>query len=170
MALPDQATQDYLTATFKSSLKSPTKIPVLDLGGGKSVSGVCSIAKHLQRTSKDFTGLNLEERMEVEQWIEYASATVKFVDSESERLVLKELNNWLKDKAFFVANKLTVADVIMFYNLYSAFAERLTFQEKELFIHLSRWFHNVQQDNKVRQSLQHLTFLRTPVYDGVRVH
>ncbi|KAK3756703.1 hypothetical protein RRG08_013965 [Elysia crispata] len=170
MALAEQAFHEFFLANFKSTFKPSPKVPVLDLGGGKTVSGVCSIAKHLQRTSKDFNGLSLEERLEVEQWIEYASTVVKFSDSETEKIVLKELNNWLKDKAFFVANRLTVADITMFYNLYSLFAERLTFQEKELLIHLSRWFHNVQQDKEVRQSLQHLTFLRTPVYDGVRVH
>ncbi|RUS78671.1 hypothetical protein EGW08_013559 [Elysia chlorotica] len=170
MALTEKALHDFFLAYFKNALKSSAKVPILDLGGGKNVSDVCSIAKHLQRTSKDFNGLSLEERMEVEQWIEYANTTVKFSDSESEKIILKELNNWLKDRAFFVANRLTVADVIMFYNLYYLFAERLTFQEKEGCIHLSRWFHNVQQDKNVRQSLQHLTFLRTPVYDGVRSH
>lgn len=146
------------------------EVPVLDLGGGKLLSGVCSIAKYFQRSSKDFDGLSLEERMTVEQWIEYASTTVKFSDSESERVVLKDLNSWLKDKAYFVANTLTVADIVMFYHLHSIFAERLTFQDKELFIHVSRWFQNVQQNSNIRQSLQPLTFLRTPVYDGVRVH
>ncbi|GFN88093.1 eukaryotic translation elongation factor 1 epsilon-1 [Plakobranchus ocellatus] len=106
--------------------------------------------------------------MQAEQWIEYATTTVKCSDSESQKSVFKELNSWLKDRAYFVANRLTVADIIMFYNLYPLVAE-FSFQEKELYINMTRWFSNVQQEQKVRQSLQNLIFLRTPVYDSIMV-
>ena len=47
---------------------------------------------------------------------------------------LQDLNIWLKDKAYFVANRLTIADVIMFHNLYPVFVRK--------FLSLSKKVHN----------------------------
>jgi len=140
----------------------------LDLGDGKKISGVSSIAKHLQRVSEDFKDLSLEERMAAEQWIEYARTELA-CDRETEKFILKELNAYLADKVYFVAWRLTLADILMFHSLHPLY-NGLTFQEKEKFINLSRWFKNIQGESRVKQNRSNISFLRVPVYDGVASH
>ncbi|XP_012945873.1 eukaryotic translation elongation factor 1 epsilon-1 isoform X2 [Aplysia californica] len=168
MAAPMVATVGYFQAVCGKQLKTNKSDPILDAGNGKKISGLSNIAKHLLRVSDDFKNLSLEERIAAEQWIEYARTEVS-TDKEAVRMVLKELNAYLQDKVFFVADRLTVADVFMFHSLHAVFA-RLTFQEKEKHINVSRWFSNIQREQAVRQNLSGVTFLRTPVYDGVAAH
>ncbi|XP_059174054.1 eukaryotic translation elongation factor 1 epsilon-1-like [Physella acuta] len=167
MAAP---TVEYFNELCKKNLKTSKKAVTLDIGGGKKISGVSCIAKYLQRSLDDFKGLSLEDRMAVEQWLEYNNTIQNSSqDAETQKLILKELNTYLKDKVYFVAQQLTLADILLYHNLHDLI-KKLSFQEKEKYINVSRWFNNVQQEKKSRQSLSQLIFLRTPVYDGFSGH
>ncbi|KAH9499126.1 Eukaryotic translation elongation factor 1 epsilon-1 [Bulinus truncatus] len=160
----------YLNDTYKKKIKSSDKGLSLNLNDGKNISGITSIAKYLQRTQAEFQDLSLEDRMVVEQWLEYRNMINSCSDDqESQKIILKELNSYLKDRVFFVSERLTLADVLVYHSLHDIY-KKVTFQEKENYIHLSRWFNNVQQDKRIRQSLQPLKFLRTLIYDGSSSH
>ncbi|KAK0059219.1 eukaryotic translation elongation factor 1 epsilon-1 [Biomphalaria pfeifferi] len=160
----------YLNETYKKKIKCSEKGISLNLNDGKSISGISSIAKYLQRTQPEFQDLSLEDRMVFEQWLEYRNIITNCSDDiESQKIVLKELNGYLKDKVYFVAERFTVADVIIYHSLYEIY-KKVTFQDKENYIYLSRWFNNIQQDKRTRQSLPQLKFLRTLIYDGFNGH
>lgn len=44
------------------------------------------------------------------------------------------------------------------------FQSNFTFQEKERFVHLSRWYNNLQQDSDIRGPNTPVTFSRTLLY------
>ncbi|BFZ16977.1 hypothetical protein BsWGS_20016 [Bradybaena similaris] len=141
----------------------------LDAGDGKKISGISSIAKHLQRTSTEFRDVSLEDRMLVEQWLEYRLYIESLQDAESEHAVLQELNSYLQDKVYFVGHSLTVADILLYHSLHRVF-KHLSFHAKEKFINVSRWFDNVQHERRLRQSLTLLPFVRSPLYSGTSSH
>ncbi|XP_069682178.1 eukaryotic translation elongation factor 1 epsilon-1 isoform X3 [Periplaneta americana] len=122
---------------------------------------VISLAK---QCSKSQFGKTPEDEALVRQWIEYAVCYGNYVDlMQTARQVLKELNSVLATRAYFVANSQTLADIVLYYVLHSVMAE-LTYQEKEQYLHLSRWFNNIQQDPSLRQNNKLIPFSRTPLY------
>ncbi|CAG5115279.1 unnamed protein product, partial [Candidula unifasciata] len=154
---------------FGKSLSSSKTDVTLDVGDGRKVSGITCLAKHLQRTSAEFRDVSLEDRMQVEQWLEYRLYIESLQDVESERAVLQELNSYLQDKVYFVGHSLTVADILLYHSLHRVF-KHLSFHDKERFINVSRWFNNVQHDRRLRQSLTLLPFVRSLLYSGTSSH
>ncbi|KAJ9580707.1 hypothetical protein L9F63_024117 [Diploptera punctata] len=109
-------------------------------------------------------GKTREDETLVRQWIEYAVCYGCYVDvAQTARQVLKELNGVLATRAYLVGNALTLADVGLYYMLYSVVLN-LSYQEKEQYLHLSRWFNNLQQDSRLRQNNKLINFSRTPLY------
>ena len=49
------------------------------------------------------------------------------------------------------------------FSLHGVFSE-MSYQEKDRFIHLSRWFRNVQQDKKLRRGKSVVAFSRSKLY------
>merc|ERR1719357_2142704 len=159
-----EATFLYFQERSGKKLQTENNGPTLDIGNGKKIIGFSNIAKHLLRVSEESKFLTLEDRMAAEQWIEYARTEVSY-DKDTDKVILKELNTYFQDKVYFVANRLTMADIIVFHSVHPMF-KHLTFHEKEKYMNVSRWFNNIQKDRQVKQQLSSITFLRTPVYDG----
>lgn len=92
------------------------------------------------------------------QWLEYTVLYINYIDgsSNTER-VLKELNTILSDKTYLSGTIKTIADIVLYYTLYKTMRE-LSHQEKARYVHVSRWFDNLQQDEKLRQSLDLISF------------
>ncbi|CAL1536029.1 unnamed protein product, partial [Lymnaea stagnalis] len=145
MAAPhaNVASVHFLNETCKKKFKSYKNSVILDIGDGKKISGMSTIGKYLLRTQDEFKDFLLEDRMAVEQWLEYRHLIENAAqDSELQKVVLKELNQYLKDKVYFVAQQLTLADILVYHSIYDIF-KTLTFLDKEKYINLSRWFSNV---------------------------
>lgn len=92
---------------------------------------------------------------------------------------LQDLNDHLSLKTFLVNDRLTIADIILYYAVYNIvvninhiyylyyvvtiriyhyFQENMTYLEKEKFVHFSRWFDNMQQDKKLLQKNKSIDF------------
>ncbi|CAG5115586.1 unnamed protein product [Candidula unifasciata] len=150
------ASLQFLKQVYHGKSLSSSKTDVtLDVGDGRKVSGIIYVS--------------LEDRMQVEQWLEYRLYIESLQDVESERAVLQELNSYLQDKVYFVGHSLTVADILLYHSLHRVF-KHLSFHDKERFINVSRWFNNVQHDRRLRQSLTLLPFVRSPLYSGTSSH
>ncbi|PSN30697.1 hypothetical protein C0J52_23900 [Blattella germanica] len=109
-------------------------------------------------------GKTPEDEALVRQWIEYAVCYGNYVDvAQTSRQVLKELNAILSTKSYLVGNSKTLADACLYYVLYDTMLN-MTYQEKERYQHLSRWFDNLQQDSRLRQNNKLVNFSRTPLY------
>ena len=143
------------------------KIPVLlQKTHDGSLPGFCSSLVLLVKKSnqQQLLGNTVEEQALVRQWLEYAVCNVNHVDvPHVSKQVLKDVNGVLAERTYVAGTSLSLADIVLYHLLFKV-VNNLTFQEKEQFIHLSRWYNNLQQDADVRGSNSSLTFSRTLLY------
>lgn len=112
----------------------------------------------------DILWSNLEEELLIKQWIEYSNTHILHSNAaQVSTQVLNELNQLFAVQNFLISNRLTLADVFMYYSLILIFKE-LTFQNKEKYQHVSRWFNFVQSLPDVRQGNSTVLFSKTPLY------
>uniref|UniRef100_A0A1L8DS86 Putative eukaryotic translation elongation factor 1 epsilon-1-like protein n=1 Tax=Nyssomyia neivai TaxID=330878 RepID=A0A1L8DS86_9DIPT len=128
--------------------------------GTTKISGFTTVVGSLAGKYK-----NLEEECLVRQWIEYCSLYANpslLANKGHQKNLLVELNDYLATRSYFVGNSLTLADAVVFYSLVGA-VESLQNSEKEILIHLSRWFDHIQQVESIRQGMTLVNFssLRT---------
>ncbi|KAK9304072.1 hypothetical protein QLX08_004447 [Tetragonisca angustula] len=126
----------------------------------QKIEGFSSIIQSLIENSKypDILGVNNEMKALSQQWLEYAVICINYADTPSNaKKVLQELNVTLTDKTYLTGTKKTIADVTLYYALHSIMRE-LTHQEKAQYVHVSRWFDNMQQEEKLRQQLDLISF------------
>ncbi|KAK1117688.1 hypothetical protein K0M31_015631 [Melipona bicolor] len=126
----------------------------------QKIEGFSTIIQSLIENSKhsDILGVNNETKALSQQWLEYAVVCINYADIPSNaRKVLQELNVTLTDKTYLTGTKKTIADVTLYYALHSIMRE-LTHQEKAQYVHVSRWFDNMQQEEKLRQQLDLISF------------
>lgn len=88
----------------------------------KTLCGFASIVNQLARESKDLKWAeeDLTTQCLISQWLEYA---VQFVipatnSKHTAEIVLRELDAYLLTRSYLVAQRLTVADVVIFYTLH----------------------------------------------------
>ncbi|KAJ1524038.1 hypothetical protein ONE63_010578 [Megalurothrips usitatus] len=143
------------------------KIPVLlNQTHDGSVPGFYSslVGIVTKENKQHLLGSSPEEKAFVRQWLDYAVTTVNYVDLPNvSRQVLKDINVTLGDRTFLAGNVQSLADIVLYHLLFKA-VSNLTLQEKEQFLHLSRWYNNLQQDSNIRGSNSTLTFSRTLLF------
>lgn len=162
-----QQISKFLEVPVKNvSCNEKDKVIVAKLNNGKSIKGFGTLVTQLARSSKkNMLGKNFEEEAEVKQWVEYSVCYVNYVDCPlTKQRVLKELNSYLADRTYFVGCSETLADVVLYCALYKTMSS-LSFQEKEQYMHLSRWFNYVQQQGELRQKNAVIYFCRMPLYE-----
>ncbi|CAL7949922.1 unnamed protein product [Xylocopa violacea] len=126
----------------------------------KKIEGFSTILQFLIEHSKypDILGVNDEIKALSRQWLEYAVICVNYADTPANaKRVLQELNVALRDNTYLTGTNKTIADVTLYYALHSIMRE-LTHQEKAQYVHVSRWFDNVQQEEKLRKHLDLISF------------
>ncbi|KAK9874117.1 hypothetical protein WA026_002470 [Henosepilachna vigintioctopunctata] len=102
--------------------------------------------------------INAVINTQIWQWLEYCIVYAAQAKShQSIHQILKELNAILKLKTYLVSNKLTIADIVLYYILYGLMCN-LTPIEKEVYLNVSRWFDNIQQDGRIRQTNKLVNF------------
>ncbi|XP_014780981.1 eukaryotic translation elongation factor 1 epsilon-1 [Octopus bimaculoides] len=162
------AEQKHLDALAKF-LRRPQKILVQENNvlvlkeNGLNVQGFLSIAKHLTRTSNQqvLLGKTPAEQAFVDQWLEYM---ILNLDAKTDKYSsLQDLNSYLSDRVYMIGNCITLADLLLFFALHQTMSE-LTFQEKEKFLHLSRWYDNLQYQYNFRESYSLLHFQKNCLY------
>ncbi|KAG8231611.1 hypothetical protein J437_LFUL010289 [Ladona fulva] len=120
---------------------------------GKIVNGLLAVSLQLAKDSAipNVMGENLEEEVQVRQWMEYALLINKLSDNiTATKHMLEFLNDALSTRTYLVGNKRTLSDVALYKALYPVMVN-LTYMEKEKLMHLGRWFDFIQNDQMVRQ-------------------
>ncbi|KAL4235733.1 Eukaryotic translation elongation factor 1 epsilon-1 [Mactra antiquata] len=151
----------------KITYDGPEKIPVMK-GKTGTRKGFTTILKHLARAAEkqNLIGENLGEKAVVDQWLEFKTCYIDRCGAEKDtNQILKELNTYLSDKVYFLSHRVSLIDLALYYTLYTTIKE-LTFYDKQKYLHLSRWFNNMQQSNSIRQSSLYITFSKTQLYSG----
>ncbi|KAK3599822.1 hypothetical protein CHS0354_022388 [Potamilus streckersoni] len=150
----------------KVTLDGRDKLPVVK-GKTGTRRGLVSITKHLVRAAEknSLLGNTAEDQAAVDQWLEYRVSQLDRCQGDKELAgVLKELNAYLADKVYFVNHTLSLADILLYYGLHTHFVG-MPFYDKENYMHVSRWFDNVQHEKGLRQTFPYVHFLRTQIYD-----
>ncbi|KAK4883971.1 hypothetical protein RN001_000242 [Aquatica leii] len=124
-------------------------IPVRTINDSTTKGFVSIIFEMLKEAKCNFT--NPLDIAEVRQWLEYCIVyTARADGSQNIENMLKELNNLLSTKTYLVSYKMTVADIVLYYMLHNVMGN-LSYLDKEKYLHVSRWFDNLQQNSLVRQ-------------------
>lgn len=135
-------------------------IVATDTSTNRTIRGFGTIIQALIRNSKysEILGNDKETQALSRQWLEYAVVCVNYADTGvNEKRVLKELNTALRNSTYITGTKKTIADVALYYALHLIMRE-LTHQEQAQYVHVSRWFDNIQQEEKLRQKLDLISF------------
>ncbi|XP_043683926.1 eukaryotic translation elongation factor 1 epsilon-1 isoform X1 [Vespula pensylvanica] len=131
-----------------------------NLQADESVTYFSTLIQTLVKNSiyPDILGNDKETQALTRQWLEYIIICINYADTSAHaKRVLKELNVALSDHTYLSGTKRTIADIALYYTLYKIMSE-LSHQEKAQYVHVSRWFDNVQQDKKLRQTLDLISF------------
>ncbi|EZA58158.1 hypothetical protein DMN91_011793 [Ooceraea biroi] len=129
-------------------------------GGAQPVQGFCTIVQDLARTSEypDILGSEREVQALTQQWLEYAIVCANYADlSQNTKRILSELNTSLTHVPYIAGTEKTIADVTLYYVLHPVM-KTLSQPEKARYIHVSRWFDNIQQEDKLRRELDLISF------------
>ncbi|KAK2562321.1 Eukaryotic translation elongation factor 1 epsilon-1, partial [Acropora cervicornis] len=118
------------------------EVPSLRLSTGQTVTGQRTVATYLSKMSKiTLLGNSPLERAQVDQWLEYIQRELgsHFKHGMSTKGALEDLDKFLSQTVYLVGLQLTLADIMLYYQLHPKMLE-MTVYEKEKLINLSRWF------------------------------
>ncbi|XP_012214483.1 eukaryotic translation elongation factor 1 epsilon-1 [Linepithema humile] len=150
---------DVSPGKLEISNKSIVLVPECK-NNSRPIQGFSTIIQALVRSSKcpEILGSEKEVQALTQQWLEYAIVCVNHADLPvNAKRVLNELNVTFKDVTYITGTEKTIADVTLYYILHSTMKE-LSYQEKAQYIHVSRWFDNIQQEEKLRRELDLIPF------------
>ncbi|GFY44733.1 eukaryotic translation elongation factor 1 epsilon-1 [Trichonephila inaurata madagascariensis] len=119
-------------------------------------------ALHIGQLSsqKGFIGSTKEEQGCVYQWLEYC-----LLRNQSQIMdILEEMNtSYMIKKVYLAGNEFTLADLIMYLYLYETYS-KFTFQDKETYSNVSRWFRQVQNVACAQDLYPKICFSKTRLY------
>ncbi|XP_061522335.1 eukaryotic translation elongation factor 1 epsilon-1 isoform X1 [Phycodurus eques] len=75
----------------------------------------------------------------------------------------RDLNLYLQDKVCMAGDHFTLADVLMYNGIHPLIVD-LTFQEKEQYMNVTRWFDHIQHRAGIRHHLPRVVVLRNKIY------
>jgi len=153
---------DFYGLKKEGKVTSTDNTPVMVVNKNK-IEGVLPILSHLKTKNENILGSTNLEKALVRQWVQFQFGCLDLSDKKDTDLQLRKLNENLANKSYLAGESLTAADVLLFHGLHAVFNE-MTFQEKDRYIHLSRWFRNAQQDKKLRRGKTFVSFSRSKLY------
>ncbi|XP_033105201.1 eukaryotic translation elongation factor 1 epsilon-1-like, partial [Anneissia japonica] len=135
---------------------------------GTTLNGLSTILQYLaQKDASQEEYRSPEDKASIRQWLEYRVTEVDRCENEKDvYLILKELNAYLSNNTYFVGNCLTIADLCIYHGLHSIMSH-LTYQEKEKYNHVSRWFHFIQCQPQYKSDLPSIPFQSQSLYPAV---
>ncbi|KAL1497065.1 hypothetical protein ABEB36_008089 [Hypothenemus hampei] len=141
------------------------------ISNNKKTIGILNIIFSLVKDSKsNLGGLEITEEALIHQWLEFGIIYASDGNSkQNNQTLLKNLNNILTTKTYLVGQRLTIADVFLYYSLLNIM-ETLPNFEKENYINVSRWFDNIQQDPSLRQNYNLIDFSTIYLSNGLGKH
>uniref|UniRef100_V9LH44 Eukaryotic translation elongation factor 1 epsilon-1-like protein n=1 Tax=Callorhinchus milii TaxID=7868 RepID=V9LH44_CALMI len=152
-----------------SDCQGDSGVPVLQTNNGPGLVGLTTIASHLAKLAQraELLGTTPEESAVVQQWLEYRVTQVdRCTSQEDTRTILKDLNRYLEDKVYLAGNGFTLADILV-YNGLHPIVTRLTHEDREKYLNVSRWFNHIQHYPGVRQHFDAIIFMKNRLYPTI---
>lgn len=121
------------------------------LGKNNEIYEPTTIAKHLARQADreaELCGASALEKAQIAMWLDFAAGIGKCPPAAAPTH-WKVLENALQTRTYLCANRVTLADAAVFWALYAAVGAFSAKQRAE-FVHLVRWFDQVQHTVGVR--------------------
>lgn len=115
------------------------------------------VAKSSKEASR-LCGENPIDQAHIRQWIEYYVTKIRTenkwdtLSRDEVVAVLKDLNRIFAPKVYLVNDRLSLADIILYYGLHR-YMQTMAFSQKAEFVHVSRWFDQVQHCSGVKPTL-----------------
>jgi len=126
--------------------QSGEDLPYLKIGND-SVSGTKTISLYLASLDPKLGGISNLEKAEVDQWLTFCNTSVKpAIEAKSlqaQRSFARVLNEFLLQRVYVATNYLTVADIILYANVYP-YIENLQKKQRFEVCNISRWFDLLQ--------------------------
>lgn len=149
-------------------LKKEGKVAVVDKTPGlvvnkARVEGVMPILAHLATKADTILGTTNLERALVRQWVQFQFGCLDLNEKKELNLNFKKLNAALETSTYLAGERQTAADVLLYHGIHGVMSE-MGYQDKERYVHLSRWFRAQQQEPKLRRGKTQLDFSRTRLY------
>lgn len=130
---------------------------------GETLRGLVAISSYLLQNAAP--GMTLEDKALIRQWFEYRNNFVDRISTEKELIkLLQELNTYLDKCVYLVSNKLTAADICLCLGIHPIM-QQLSFQDKEFYVNVSRWFNTVQNRIDIRHAYPKIPFSRSLLYE-----
>ena len=118
-----------------------------------SVTGVLPILAHLDKLSnKKLLGRSIAESSISRQWVQFKTCLLESADKKEALNLRGQLNMCLVNSVYLSGSEITAADIVMFHAIHDT-VKGFSFQEKDQFVNLSQWFHNLQE-GKVENARQ----------------
>merc|ERR1712106_435969 len=152
-----------------SKINISTKGPQISVeANGKQMQGFVSSILGLVRLQRpDFEGMSVLEKSLTHHWLTFCSTDLLHCPTHQELyLCLKFMNNELLQRTFLCGYSTTIADVALFLALHP-FIFNWTYQQKEQYMNVSRWFDTTQEDPLLKLNYKVIQFSRTVLYDGL---
>lgn len=124
------------------------------------IQGFSTIIQELVKSSKypEILGSEKEVQALTQQWLEYAAVCANHADQSVDgKKVFNELNRIFKNVTYITGTEKTIADVTLYYILHPIM-KQFNQQEKAQYVYISRWFDNIQQEEKLRRDLDLISF------------
>ncbi|XP_064097079.1 eukaryotic translation elongation factor 1 epsilon-1-like [Macrobrachium nipponense] len=139
---------------------------VVEVGGKKFSGFVCGVLNLIRLQKQSLEGSTVLQRCLTHDWLTQC-ATDLFHCSTYEELNsnLHYIDKELLTRTYLCGHMVTAADIIMFLILYP-FVAKWTYQQKEQYLNISRWFSAVQNDANLKKSHKPVQFSRTCLYEG----
>ncbi|XP_063589349.1 eukaryotic translation elongation factor 1 epsilon-1-like [Penaeus indicus] len=138
----------------------------VEVGGKKTTGFVCGLLSLVRKEKATLEGSTLLEKSLTHNWLTYCTTDLFHCPTyEAFYSCLKHIDRQLANRAFFCGNLLTIADVAVFVALHP-FIINWSFQQKEQYVNISRWFDSMQSDTYLSKTYSNVKFSRTLLYDG----
>eukprot|EP00455_Lapot_gusevi_P013791 TRINITY_DN167_c0_g5_i1.p1 TRINITY_DN167_c0_g5~~TRINITY_DN167_c0_g5_i1.p1 ORF type:complete len:398 (-),score=191.99 TRINITY_DN167_c0_g5_i1:48-1241(-) len=118
--------------------------PLLVKADGQQVRGVADIVQAL--ASPALLGADAEEAKQVGTWVDFAHSHLSSAQVSGD--AVQHLNNWLARRSFLAANRLTLADIVVYVYI-APFVQASLKNQTNSAPHIVRWFDLIQHQPAV---------------------
>ncbi|XP_068235059.1 eukaryotic translation elongation factor 1 epsilon-1 [Palaemon carinicauda] len=143
---------------------------MVEVGGKKFYGFVCGVLNLVRLQKHSLEGSTVLQRCMTQDWLtQFATDLFRCSTFEDLNSNLHYIDQELLTRTYLCGHTITAADIALFLTLYP-FIVKWTYQQKEQYLNISRWFSSVQNDAGLKKMHKPIQFSRTCLYEGSTKH